>query len=697
MKNTREINIKPSCIREIHAYPSADSPQLWEKINYLVDDPIPDGKLKKKLHVYNKVYRIRIGDYRLFYTFGESWVSLLGLRRRQEKSYKENLKDAQDPIPEKSPDEENDLDQILAKEDRKKDFKFVDVTPQTPLPRAITSEWLQELKIPPAYIPILISCTSEESLLALQIPGDILEIVVENIFPRPIEEVAQQPDFIVQDTDELIRYKESGLLTFLLKLDEDQKKLTSWALKGPTMVKGGAGTGKSTVALYRVKEMLEQPGAPKNQTLLFTTYTRALISASEQLLRQLLTEEQFSRVRVATCDQIARAIVAERRPIGRIEDGGTIGQIFSSVRSKFEPSGATAFDRSLRKRSLNQLTNRYLKEEFEWIISGRGLKSVDEYLKAPRPGRGYAFRAGMRCAVWEFYEAFCTEVKARGVEQFSDIRAEALDIVRNNLWGGHFDYVVVDEAQDLTPTGLCLMAEVAKTAEGLFFASDAKQSLYSRNYSWPMAHPRLRFKGRTAVLKRNYRSTAEIDKAAFDILEIEEGETLEPSKSIHNGPMPVLLDGVSSEQEGEWAAKFVRQMSRHLRMKTNTAAVLAPNKKIGQKLAETISGAGIPSRFFEGRELNLKEDLVKVITLHSAKGLEFPIVVVCGLVPGTYPDRAAFSEEAVFEERMRQQRRLIYVGMTRAMRGLMVIRTEDCENEALMDLSPENWHVEEPA
>ena len=104
-----------------------------------------------------------------------------------------------------------------------------------------------------------------------------------------------------------------------------------------------------------------------------------------------------------------------------------------------------------------------------------------------------------------------------------------------------------------------------------------------------------------------------------------------------------------------------------------------------------------PRVFFEGRELNLKEDIVKVITLHSAKGLEFPIVVVCGLEPGTYPDRASFSEEAVFDERMRQQRRLLYVGMTRAMRGLMVIRTEDCEDEALLDLSPENWHVEESA
>lgn len=70
-------------MREIQAYPSDNTAQLWEKINYLVDNPIPDGKLKKKLHAHDGVYRLRVGDYRLFYKFGKSWVSLLGLRRRQ--------------------------------------------------------------------------------------------------------------------------------------------------------------------------------------------------------------------------------------------------------------------------------------------------------------------------------------------------------------------------------------------------------------------------------------------------------------------------------------------------------------------------------------------------------------------------------------------------------------------------------------
>ena len=78
----RQITIKPTCMREIMAFPADRSASLWEKINFLVTDPFPDGKVKKKLRGADGIYRLRVGDHRVFYRFGEDWVSLLGLRRR---------------------------------------------------------------------------------------------------------------------------------------------------------------------------------------------------------------------------------------------------------------------------------------------------------------------------------------------------------------------------------------------------------------------------------------------------------------------------------------------------------------------------------------------------------------------------------------------------------------------------------------
>jgi superfamily I DNA/RNA helicase len=88
------------------------------------------------------------------------------------------------------------------------------------------------------------------------------------------------------------RYAEGALATFLLRLDERQAHLTEWALAGPTLVKGGPGSGKSTVALYRVRSLVKHHMAETGQvpSVLFTTYTNALTSSS-QLLHQLLRDE----------------------------------------------------------------------------------------------------------------------------------------------------------------------------------------------------------------------------------------------------------------------------------------------------------------------------------------------------------------------------------------------------------------------
>jgi DNA helicase-2/ATP-dependent DNA helicase PcrA len=66
------------------------------------------------------------------------------------------------------------------------------------------------------------------------------------------------------------------------------------------------------------------------------------------------------------------------------------------------------------------------------------------------------------------------------------------------------------------------------------------------------------------------------------------------------------------------------------------------------------------------------EDAVTLMTLHSAKGLEFPVVFMPGMEEGLFPGRRAYEKEDGIEE----ERRLCYVGMTRAMKKLFMTRAE---------------------
>ena len=149
-----------------------------------------------------------------------------------------------------------------------------------------------------------------------------MEQLLDYIFPPSLAQVMQQPVFLVEDLDDLIRYKEGELIGFLLKLSPEQERFVSWALKatGPTQVKGGPGTGKSTVALYRVRSLIEKLRSQgvSEPRILFTTYTNALVHFSEQLLQQLLGEDACY-VEVQTADKkmsdiLTRAGVPRNQP-----------------------------------------------------------------------------------------------------------------------------------------------------------------------------------------------------------------------------------------------------------------------------------------------------------------------------------------------------------------------------------------------
>jgi len=681
----RQLTIKPSCMREIAMFPSDRAALLWDKIDALVSDPLPDGKVKKKLKGAEGVYRMRVSDHRVFYRFGEDWISLLGIRRRAEDTYDGMPDDNADgPAPD---DGDENLDAMITAA-QPKVFQFNTAAPETTLPEPITQELLQGLRVPISVVPTLLRCQTEEALLDAPVPADVLARVVDRLFPPTIDRLDQQPDLVVPSTKDLVRFKEGDLLGFLLRLDEDQLKLTRWAMKGPTMVRGGAGTGKSTVALYRVKALFERPGAKGTERVLFTTYTRALLSVTQQLLEQLLTPDQLRRVEVATCDQVAWRIIGKVRKVGPLETDIDALRRLAKLRDRHAPGGSP-FEAKLRARALERLTDGWLLEEFDWIIEGRGLTSLADYQAAARPGRGLPLNERARAAVWELYDAF----GAGADERYPTLRREALKILTGDPEAPRFDYVVVDEAQDLSPISLALMAEVCKTAEGLFFAADNKQSLYSRNHSWSSAHPRLQFRGRTAHLSRNYRSTREIDRAAFSVLVADEGEDLVASDSVHEGPLPVLVCDIAADQQAEWIARFARQMARHLHLKVSATAVLVPGAAAGETIAKELQAQGVEARFFPGRDLDLKADVVRVLTLHASKGLEFPVVIVAGLDSKSWPVPEDFDDAGLFAERERNERRVLYVGLTRAMRGLMLLVPQGCRHPGLVDIDLNHWHV----
>jgi mRNA-degrading endonuclease RelE of RelBE toxin-antitoxin system len=200
--NRRQLTIKPTCMREIAAFPSDRAALLWEKIDQLVSDPLPDGKVRKKLKGADGVYRLRVADHRVFYRFSDEWISLLSVRRRREDTYASLPAQSPDALP---PEDDTDLDALLTRPDAAS-FRFTPradawqqdpLVPETPSPSPSHPRLLRELAVPVAAIPTLLRCTTEESLLEAAVPSEVLSRVVDRLFPPTLARLDQQPDLLV--------------------------------------------------------------------------------------------------------------------------------------------------------------------------------------------------------------------------------------------------------------------------------------------------------------------------------------------------------------------------------------------------------------------------------------------------------------------------------------------------------------------
>jgi superfamily I DNA/RNA helicase len=560
----------------------------------------------------------------------------------------------------------------------------------TALPIAITEDILQQWQIPATYWPEILAVNNAEDILELSIPDHLLNRIVDNLYPRPIEEIAAQREYVLQRPEDLDRFVEGSLSAFLLKLDPEQEALRDFGKQGPVLVKGGPGTGKSTLALYRVKTLLGRGYKP----ILFTTYTKALVAYSEQLLAQLLAQPPAEvGVHVTTVDGLVyqQYVTTYGKPT-LAKDYQSQNLVQEALQTVAMP-GQNLFSRRAQQQVLERLGTAYLLQEFDTVIEGWGIATLEDYLAHDRRGRGIPLKTSVREAVWATYQGWRKLMANAGLITFAQMRLRALERVLN-LKDKPYQAVVIDEAQDLSPVSLRFLLALVPSLAGVYLTADASQSLYQRGFSWKQVHQDLRVAGRTLLLKRNYRNTEQIITACTAILqgtEAGDSECLVQEPSPHQGDIPTVQLTDGPDQTAQMIQTFLVDAAKKHRMPIHGGAVLCPSNQMAEDMAQSLSRLGLKTQFFHGNQLDLNAPCIKVLTLHSAKGLEFPFVAVVGLQAGRFPrlDSNLPDEEipAVIDE----QRRLFFVGCSRAMRALTVIGSRLTPSTLLDSLSAPYW------
>jgi len=240
--------------------------------------------------------------------------------------------------------------------------------------------------------------------------------------------------------------------------------------------------------------------------------------------------------------------------------------------------------------------------------------------------------------------------------------------------------VLIDEGHDFEPEWYKLIVQmIDPNTNSLLVLYDDAQNIYGqatrKKLSWKSLG--VQAQGRTTILKLNYRNTLEILSVARGFAnelllgrsDDDDGVPLiAPESAGRRGALPELI---RVERQEEQLPAIIQRLRDELAAGRSLSdmAVIFRNGWEGEKLHEALQRAGIASQLAEGNgksSLFVVDDTVKLVTMHSSKGLEFPLVIIPGL--GSLPKPGKNEAE---------EARLLYVAMTRATERLVLIHHED--------------------
>lgn len=484
------------------------------------------------------------------------------------------------------------------------------------------------------------------------------------------------------DAEEVARIAAAPIEEWMIFLHPDQRSVVERKYDGPARIRGSAGTGKTVVALHRAAELAHRFRAEADETgvdalpILFTTYIKSLPPVFEKLYNRLPNAIP-NAVEFVHVDRLAFRICREggRTPT---HDPRAIEAAFRSAAKQVLRSGKPLVDLGL--------TPAYLRAEVTSVIKGRGVRSVDEYLGVERTGRRTRLLAPHRTQVWELREAWDAEMAKRGTTDFVDTIVLARDLARQRP-GATYRAALIDEAQDLNLVGLQLIRTLVNgggpdKTDGLLVVGDGAQRIYPGGFTLRQAGVEVR--GRTTVLRVNYRNTATIIGTAMAVAGAEAVDDLgeqfkrgEADAEAHRkgGTRPIYVRAAS---EASQLLAVIDQVTAYRDdlddgVDLGDIAVCAPSNRQVKAVTDALRKADIPVidlKDYDGQPT----EQVKVGTFHRVKGLEFKVVFLVDVGAGQFPRaRIDGQSEVEYAEEVSTQVSTLFVAMTRARDALVLL------------------------
>jgi superfamily I DNA/RNA helicase/mRNA-degrading endonuclease RelE of RelBE toxin-antitoxin system len=552
----------------------------------------------------------------------------------------------------------------------------------------VSNDSLIELGVPEELVPFVknFKNTSEFYQAKHSLPTDTYEVLeylangfsldeVKELFhketvaddlAKALQSDGNKTSFVVlEGEDELRRMMAEPLEKWRIFLHPAQRQLVEKDFSGSYRVLGGAGTGKTVVAMHRAKYLAAKLSG--KQRILFTTFTANLAGDIKDNLRKICSVEELRRIEVIHLDAWVAQFLRQH------------GYTYTIV---YEDKTDAVWEEAISQSGEDiGFSKGFYADEWSKVVAAQESFTQEQYLKASRIGRGTRLDRKKRMQVWNVFEEYIALMKEKQIRDVDTAMYECRLILEKNLQEAPYAAIIVDEGQDFSSNAYRLLRAIAgdEHPNDIFIVGDAHQRIYKKKAV--LSKCGINVRGRSSRLRINYRTTEEIRKYAFAFLKDinfdnldDEYEGEEHCQSLTHGAYPDIQNFKSAAEEYDFVVNEVKRLTEE-GIDQKDICLVARTHSLLDDYVKAFRDAGI--RAYEIKRTKLDDrnfEGIRIATMHRVKGLEFQYMFIAAANNRVIPFAAAIddTDEVSRLSSLVSEKCLLYVALTRAQKAAYI-------------------------
>ena len=477
--------------------------------------------------------------------------------------------------------------------------------------------------------------------------------------------------FEVSEEGDIQALLDGDLSKWKIYLHPTQRKIANGSFIGSYKVTGAAGTGKTVLALHRLKYLSKISNNPKS--ILFTTYTKSLTSNLKDAVAAMHIE--MDKVQVINLHTL---VVEKAKAEGLIPGNSKILDLFIGDSKETKQIKERLWKECIESKP-SEYGGEFLMKEYSEVILLNNVQTMNDYMNVARVGLETSLGRKERAKVWEIMSHFIKIKSASNIYY--------LDEVTNFLTNHYaektekpYSNIIADEIQDFSNIELRLLRSMVSEKENdLFFVGDPLQKIYKKSINFSKSGINIRGQ-RSKRLKVNYRTTEEIKKSAIDVIsnlvyDDFDGSTENKTGyvSILHGELPKYDLFKTNAEMNDEVLKILSHTLDNDSIQPNEICIAARTKSLMAEVKKILHNK---MSYYELPDAVGDKNGIILSTFHNIKGLEYKVVILYDVSDATIPNK--YSEYSMLNENDKRayhqgERSLLYVAMTRAIKRLYIL------------------------